>query len=128
MNKEVDRKMGKQLITVNPLSGLKNEQLSSVIFVQDYLQLDFDGQRLTCYIWPQIFVAEDKYEFGESEYRNKLCGLISKVIKEVTVKDSISLEFVFADNSKIFLPLDYEDKKVKEIATFKDSDGDWSFF
>jgi len=28
---------------------LIGEQLSSVIFVQDYLQLDFDGQRMTFY-------------------------------------------------------------------------------
>jgi len=35
---------------------LIGEQLSSVEFVQDYLQLHFDGRTITAYVWPKVFV------------------------------------------------------------------------
>jgi hypothetical protein len=120
--------------TNNPLMVLIGEQLSSVIFVQDYLQLDFDGNRLTCYVWPVIALDDIEYRFNDTEYRNKLCNLIAKLVKYVILEDGISLRIVFTDNSAIFLPLDYnrpiirDDPSIKEIAIFEDSNGNWSFF
>jgi hypothetical protein len=47
------------------LDILVGEKLSSVTFVLDYLQVDFDGNQFTFYIWPTVFVDGEKYEFGE---------------------------------------------------------------
>ena len=49
---------------------LIGEQLSSVTFVMDYLQLDFDGNRLTCNVWPVVNVANNSYKYQQTEYRN----------------------------------------------------------
>jgi hypothetical protein len=43
------------------LDILKGGKLSSVIFAMDYLQLDFDGNRLTINIWPAVHVDNVEY-------------------------------------------------------------------
>ncbi|MBK7808451.1 MAG: hypothetical protein IPJ51_19490 [Saprospiraceae bacterium] len=48
---------------------LINEQLSSVEFVQDYLQLHFDGRTITSYIWPIINIKNENLIFGDVVYR-----------------------------------------------------------
>jgi len=49
----------------NHLDRLIGEQLSAVQFIQDYLQLHFDGQGLTCYIWPEIYFHNHCFKFGD---------------------------------------------------------------
>ncbi len=46
------------------LEELVGETLSSVIFVADHVQLDFNGPRLSAYAWPLVTVGEAARVFG----------------------------------------------------------------
>lgn len=60
----------------DPLGVLFSEQLGAVSFVQDYLQLDFEGHKLTMIIWPAVRIGLEQRTFGEPGYRDALCSLI----------------------------------------------------
>jgi hypothetical protein len=110
------------------LDCLIGEQLSSVIFVQDYLQLDFDGNILTCYLWPEVEIDNKVFKYGDIDFRNKLCSIISKIVRSLTIREGVSMQIIFESDDKILLSLDPTNQTVPEIAMFNDSDGGWSFF
>jgi hypothetical protein len=111
------------------LDILVGEKLSSVTFVLDYLQVDFDGNQFTFYIWPTVFVDGEKYEFGEMFYRDKLCSLIAKVVVSATYVENDTLEINFGNSDKLKLSLESANPDiVAEIATFTDVDGKWYVF
>jgi hypothetical protein len=39
------------------LAALVGKELASVIFVRDYVELDFDGPRLSMFVWPVVAMA-----------------------------------------------------------------------
>lgn len=113
----------------SPFNILIGEQLSSVIFVQNYLQLDFDGNRLTCFVWPEVVIGNEVYGFGQDQYRNQLCSLIATKVEKVIFLEAIKLQLVFESSSEVRLSLNPQNPEiVVEIATFKDSKDNWSFF
>ena len=77
------------------LSPIDGQELASVTFVQDYLQLDFNGPVLTLYIWPEVFRPEGSYGFGEPGYRDMLCDEISGTVSAASYEDAIALEIGF---------------------------------
>jgi hypothetical protein len=88
-------------------SELIGHQLSSVIFVQDYLQLDFDGNRMTLYVWPTLHMAYGCRRFGEVEYRNALCSFIAKRISRIDLHECHCLILHFGDTpDTIYIALD----------------------
>ena len=77
------------------LSGIEGQELASVGFVQDYLQLDFSGPLLTLFIWPEVFRPEGSYGFGEPGYRDMLCEEIGGDVSTVKYAEAIALEIEF---------------------------------
>ncbi len=78
------------------LQLLIGEQLSSVEFVQDYVQLRFNGPCLTVYsVAHEIKTNGLSVAWGESGYRDALCNLITHKVREInfTVSESLSLPF-----------------------------------
>src|SRR6266702_971059 len=69
------------------LESLVGQELSAVEFVQDYVQLRFDGPLVTFYEWPEVFREEGSYAFGEPEYRNVLCALIGESVSAASVEE-----------------------------------------
>jgi hypothetical protein len=61
---------------------LVGQELGSVVFVRDYVQLDFDGPRLSLYVWPTV-VTDRRVDFGEPGYRDALCELIGRPVTGV---------------------------------------------
>ena len=59
------------------LGALVQEQLGSVVFVMDYLQLDFGDARFTAYIWPALTIGDATLRFGDPGYRDALCAFIT---------------------------------------------------
>ena len=109
-------------INIDHLSQLKGEQLSSVIFVQDYLQLDFDGLRLTCYKWPKVIIDKVSYSFGESEYRNAICRIIASEVEDINTT-SIDVSIKFKSGVILFPIVDDE-----EVIYFVDRENGWSYY
>jgi hypothetical protein len=109
----------------NFLEILQGEKLSSVTFVMDYLQLDFDGYRLTLNDWPIVIIDNIMYRYGEQPYRDKLCSLITKIVSEVVLVIDDILILKFSTYGSITLSLDPNYLRITspEIVTFCDTKG-----
>ena len=70
------------------LVQLLNQQVSAVVFVQDYLQLNFDGKRLTVNVWPKLVTDGHELTFGETGYRDALCSLIGRTVVDTSESET----------------------------------------
>jgi hypothetical protein len=111
------------------LDILIGEKLSSVTFVMDYLQVDFDGNRFTFNAWPVVVIANVEYQFGDLSYRDKLCFLITKVVKKADFIPNEEVSILFDNNDRLFLLLNsYNPDLMPEIAIFKGISGELYVF
>jgi hypothetical protein len=82
------------------LQMLEGEQLSSVEFVQDYVQLRLDGPCLTVYTISQTVTRKTStVTSGEPGYRDALCHLITHKVVQTLVVESECLSLTFDDGS-----------------------------
>jgi len=100
------------------ISGILGEELGAVEFVQDFLQLRFDGPVLTLYAWPHILLSEYSIAFGEPEYRNALCALIGEKVEDATLEEGDSLTVKFENDTVVALSLREEDLDSPEAGAF----------
>ena len=112
------------------LDILREEKLSSVTFIMDYLQLDFDGNQFTINIWPSVFVENIEYKFGQQLYRDKLCSLITNVVSEASFRDKQLLKIQFKNGDSIRFSLDPDNPELNApfIAEFNDVNKRWYIF
>jgi hypothetical protein len=77
------------------LTELVTETLSSVVFVADYVQLDFNGPRLSCFVWPVVRKLGNEVRFGDPGYRDVLCSLLMRDVTGAfdSPERGIALEF-----------------------------------
>jgi hypothetical protein len=69
------------------LSELVGQPLSSVEFVQDYVQLHFDGPTLTAYTPPTVsFESAVTLAWEDAGYRDSLCKQIGSVVHRSEVQ------------------------------------------
>ncbi|WP_040807634.1 hypothetical protein [Nocardia concava] len=104
------------------LGRLIGLELASVVFVRDYLQLDFDGPRLTCYVWPTIEADGITRSLGDSGYRDSLCALISQTVvsTEEAVGAGLVLGFAIGTLSIHPTPEELEGPEIAMLAGFPD--------
>lgn len=111
------------------LNNLIGEKLSSVTFVMDYLQLDFDGNQFTLYVWPVVNIGGKEYLFGEPSYRDILCSLITQVVKQTYGEEQKYFMLEFEQGNRLTVSLDPNNPELfGEIAHFTDTDGKWYAF
>lgn len=104
------------------------EQLSAVIFVQDYLQLDFDGNKFTLNVWPEVNINGRISNYNQAAYRNELCSLLTNIVKQIEIIEQESFSITFKDGSFIKLSLNYDAVDVVgEIVVFEDNEENWSY-
>jgi hypothetical protein len=104
------------------LTVIKGEQLSAVTFVQDYVQLHFDGPVLTAFTAPVVTAGNTALRWGEPGYRDMLCGRIAHIVRDAFVEEGDQIRVEFDDDSVISISLRYEDfaEGQAEAATFAD--------
>ena len=108
---------------------LVGEKLSSVTFVLDYLQLDFDDSGFTMFIWPVILSENKKAFYGEDQYRNRLCALIAKVVTRIDYVENIFLNIVFDETNQIQWPINPDNPDIiAEIGFYQNTEEEWFFF
>lgn len=102
-------------------------QLSAVTFVQDYVQLHFDGPRLTVFSHAVVVLGDKTFHWGKRGFRDALCNNIAKQVTDARVAYSDSICIKFADGSMIKISLKDEDYLCAEAVNF-DTGGDtwWS--
>jgi hypothetical protein len=103
------------------LSSLISQELSAVEFVQDYLQLRFDGPLLTLFTWPDVFREEGSYAYGEPEFRNVLCSLITENVTAATLEENEAIEIEFENGVILRASLREEDLDVPQAGHFSES-------
>jgi len=105
--------------------ALLGAPLTSVEFVQDYVQLRFDGPVLTVITWPLVDLHEHEVRWGERGFRNELCSRIGeKVIRaEILPRDSLQLEF--GDGAIFKVSLRDEDYRAAEAVRFESDPATW---
>jgi hypothetical protein len=109
------------------LSSVIGQELSSVEFLQDSLVLHFDGPTLTFYTWPDVFREEGSYAYGEPEYRNVLCGVLSEDVTAATLEENEAIEIEFESGVIIRASLREEDLDVPVAGQFSDALETWEF-
>lgn len=67
-------------VSDSPLEALIQEQLASVVFVMDYLQLDSGDARFTAYVWPAVTIGGATLGIGDPGYRDALCAFITQEV------------------------------------------------
>lgn len=77
------------------LEGLVEKQLGSVVFVMDYLQLDFSHALFTVYVWPVVTIDDRRLHFGDPGYRDALCAFITHEVTAVEASPEAGLVIRF---------------------------------
>jgi len=106
------------------LDRLKGEQLSSVEFVHDYVQLRFDGPYLSVYVGPTIESKSRRLDWNTPGYRDELCGCIGRKLVSVSVRDE-DVTLRFEHGVAIVISLRKEDRVGPEALQFVDGTGIW---
>ncbi len=77
------------------LEALVEEELGSVVFVMDYVQLDFSGARFTAYVWPTVTIGDSILHFGDRGYRDALCAFITHEVLSTDESPEVGLVIRF---------------------------------
>ena len=109
------------------LLELCGETLSSVVFVADYLQLDFNGPRLTCFVWPQVTSGDNTHSHDEPGYRDALCALIFDGLIDTTESPEQGLVLTFTRSSLTINP-EPDELTGPEIAMLHLDDERWGIW
>jgi len=102
----------------NPLKVLAGSQLSAVVFVQDYIQLQFDGPGLTVLTKSSVRVMNQSFEWGKQGYRDALCERIGKLVRQASTIPEQEIKIEFEDGSSISISLNPKDYRTAEAAIF----------
>jgi hypothetical protein len=102
------------------LVAIEGAQLSAVTFVQDYLQLHFDGPMITAITRPLVIVGDASFAFGEPGYRDQLCGLIAKNVARAYVRPGDRLQIEFKDFASLIVSLKPDAYRAAEAVIFSD--------
>ena len=103
------------------LTELRGAALSSVEFVQDYIQLRFDGPCLSIFTHPVIRCDGQQVEWTQPGYADLFRLWIGcAVIDTAATNDQVLLSF--ADGNQLAVSLREEDKSGPEALTFQLND------
>jgi len=104
-----------------PLDKIVGEQLSSVEFVQDYIQLHFDGPTLTAFVLPTLNLRGKTIRFGDPRYRDELCARIGQKVTAADLVKMVAVIVRFDDGVEVNISLKPEDSVGPEAGYFTTS-------
>jgi hypothetical protein len=106
---------------------LVGEDLSGIVFVRDYLQLQFNPPPQINVYSSHVVVSADgrSAKFGEETFANLALSLIGRFVREVKV-DEQSFRIRFADASEILISLRPEHYQGPEAVDFQGRDHKWA--
>ena len=107
------------------LQVIIGEQLSAVTFVQDYVQLHFDGPRLTIFSHAVVMLGGKPFHWDKSGFRDALCNNIAKKVTEARVAYGDNIFISFADGSTIKISLKDKDYRGGEAVNFDTGGNEW---
>jgi hypothetical protein len=108
--------MSNSLINLDAIVG---EQLSSVEFIQDYVQFHFDGPHIIAFVWPVVESGGEVLRFGETGYRDALCDRIGRKVRMASISEGDTATIEFDDGATIRISLKPEDHKGPEAILYR---------
>jgi|HubBroStandDraft_4_1064222.scaffolds.fasta_scaffold269376_1 hypothetical protein len=104
------------------------EHLSGIVFVRDYLQLQFNSPPQINAYSKRIVVSSDggSAKFGEETFANLAVGLIGRFVREVRVDAMQSFRIIFRDGAEIMVSLGPENYEGPEAVDFQGRNGQWA--
>ena len=105
------------------VTAILGQELVAVEFVQDFVQLRFEGPLFTLYAWPHVLLQDFSLAFGQPEYRNALCAQIGEMVAKAELKELDSLTIEFESGTVIALSLREEDMDGPEAGSYSASGG-----
>jgi hypothetical protein len=100
------------------ISAIEGEEMKSVEFVEDFLQLRFGEPLLRLYDWPHVLLTDSSVAFGEPEYRNALCAEIGETVEKAMLEEGDALTVEFANGIVFALSLREEDVDSPESGSY----------
>jgi hypothetical protein len=100
------------------ISAIEGEELKSVAFVEDFLELRFGAPVLTLYAWPYVMLPDFSVAFGEPEYRNALCAQIGETVSTATLEEAGALTIELGNGVVLGLSLREEDVDGPESGSY----------
>jgi hypothetical protein len=90
------------------LESLIGEQLSSVAFTMDYLQLMFNSQILNVLTSPSVSTKNGVSKWGEIGFRDEICSLITRQVESAKISRQ-DIVIGFGKMEEILIPLRGDD-------------------
>jgi len=103
------------------ISAIEGEELKSVAFVEDYLELRFGTPVITLYDWPYVLLTDFSVGYGEPEYRNALCAQIGEMVSTAVLDEDDALTIELANGVVFGLSLREEDVDGPESGSYSES-------
>lgn len=103
------------------VSGLVGEELKSVCFIEDFLELCFGDAKVTLYDWPHVLLKEFSVAYGEPEYRNAVCAQIGEEVIEASLEEGDALTIELANGVVFGLSLREEDVDGPESGSYSET-------
>jgi hypothetical protein len=100
------------------VSAMEGEELRSVAFVENYVELQFGPALLTLYAWPYVMLPDFSVAFGEPEYRNALCAQIGESVESATLEEGDALTIELGSGVVLGLSLREEDLDGPESGVY----------
>jgi len=88
-----------------------------------YAQFDFNGPRLSTFVWPSVKTSGQVQRFGDTGYRDALCTLIGRDVTAVVESPAAGLVLHFGDDAIDIHP-EPADLQGPEIAMLQMNDVD----
>jgi hypothetical protein len=100
------------------LSRVVGEQLTTVMFVMDYLKLQFNDPVLTVLTPVLVRMGDRSYQLGDLPWRDSLCDRITRTVSELFLAAD-HLQITFDDGSNFLITLKDEARAGNEAILFE---------
>jgi hypothetical protein len=103
------------------ITAVLGQELVAVEFVQDFLQLRFEGPLFTFYAWPHVLLSDFSVAYGEPEYRNALCAQIGQTVAEASLEEGERLTIELESGTVLAVSLREEDIDGPESGSYSET-------
>ena len=111
-------------VLTDSMAEVLGRLLSSVEFVQDYVQLRFDGPYLTAITLPVVTRGSQTLRSEDAGFRDALCAQIGQEVAKVDVTAK-RLQLSFVNGSTVTISLLDDDYQGPEALNYITQDGRW---
>jgi hypothetical protein len=102
------------------LDALVDDQLGSVTFVMDYVQLGFGNASFSAYVWPTVVIGDATLQLGDPGYRDAMCAFIghSVTAAQESPAGGLLVRFALGDVVTNPEPTDMEGAEIAQLRVY----------